>query len=110
MPVDLPDFDTLKTLAEEDIDAFEALRERHIQALIDSAPVEHRRRLIGLQFQIDSIRRLSKNPTQACIKISQMMHDSFLELQSVLLDYETSAEATGTFEATRSAEIIKFPK
>ena len=81
----LPDFDTLKHLAADNPDAFEALRQQHIDALIASAPATMQQRLRGLQFQIDAQRRLAKNPMGSCIRISRMMHDSFARLREAIV-------------------------
>jgi hypothetical protein len=80
----LPDFEVLATMAQNDPVGLEALRQRLCEELIASAPPHMQRRLRGLQFQIDAQRRLAKTPLQACIKISEMMHDSFAELRAAL--------------------------
>jgi len=84
MSLELPDFDTLKELAEKNPDALEALRQKHINSLIENAPPQHQQRLKGLQFQIDAQRKIHSTPLAACIKISQMMHDSFHEMRELL--------------------------
>lgn len=81
---DLPDFETLARMAQEDPDGLEALRDRLASNLIESARPEHRRRLRGLQFQIDMERRRAANPLASCLRISQMMQDSLLDLQQAL--------------------------
>lgn len=80
----LPDFEVLATMAQNDPEGLEALRQRLCEELIASAPPHMQRRLRGLQFQIDAQRRLSRTPLQACIRISEMMHDSFAELRHAL--------------------------
>jgi len=80
----LPDFDVLATMAQNDPEGLEALRQRLCEELITSAPPHMQRRLRGLQFQIDAQRRLARTPLQACLKISEMMHDSFAELRDAL--------------------------
>lgn len=79
-----PTTEELLKLAKEDPIALEALRQREIEALIDSAPANTQRRLRGLQFQIDAKRRASKNPMAACVAISQMMFNSVYELNEAL--------------------------
>ncbi len=86
MQQELPDFDTLKQLAENNPRALEELRQQFVNDLIDNAPADLQRRLRGLQFQIDAQRRIHKTPMAACIKISQMMYDSFSELRYLLND------------------------
>lgn len=86
MRQELPDFDTLKKMAEQNPNALEELRQQFVNDLIDNAPPDLQRRLRGLQFQIDAQRRIHKTPMAACIKLSQMMYDSFSELRYLLND------------------------
>ena len=86
MQQELPDFDTLKELAEQDPKALEDLRQQFVDELIASASPDIQRRLRGIQFQIDAQRRIHKNPMAACIKLSAMMHESFSELRYLLND------------------------
>lgn len=85
MQLELPDFDTLKHMAETDPEGLEELRQKHVTALIDSAPAKLRPRLQGLQFQVDAQRRIHHaSPMASCIKISQMMYDSFTQMRYLL--------------------------
>jgi Protein of unknown function (DUF3135) len=72
------DFDNWAKLAKEDPDAFEIQREKMIQELIESTSPDFRKRMQGLQWQIDQIRSTSSNPMASCLKISQMMWDNVL--------------------------------
>jgi hypothetical protein len=82
---DLPKFDELIKLAQHHPEALEKLREKHIEKLIDGAEVNYQPRLRGLQFQIDAHRSIHANsPLGSCMKISQMMHESFAELRGWL--------------------------
>ncbi len=80
----LPDFDTMLELAENNPHELEDIRKAAIEALISSAPVEMQRRLRGLQFQIDAHCSIANNPMASCIKISEMMHQSFHKLRWAL--------------------------
>ena len=100
-----PTTEELLKLAKEDPIALEALRQREIEALIDSAPASTQRRLRGLQFQIDAKRRASKNPMAACVAISQMMFNSVYELNDVL----NSAPSTKD-EPQKTANVLSFSK
>ncbi len=71
-------FDEMVKLAKEDPDAYENKREKMIQEIIDNTSPEVRRRMEGLQWQIDQVRSTSANPMQSCLKISQMMWDNVL--------------------------------
>ena len=94
---DFPSFDQLVKMAKEQPDALEQLRQQEVERIIHEAPPECRQRLRGLQFQIDAQRQLHKgSPMGACMKISQMMHESFAELRGWL------NEVTGTNDPLRN--------
>ncbi|KGJ89597.1 DUF3135 domain-containing protein [Colwellia psychrerythraea] len=86
----LPDYDTLRDLAENSPDKLESILRKNIEAIIEKTSGNHRRRLQGLQFQIDAQRQLAKNPVDSCIRISRMMHESFLELNRALTNFNNS--------------------
>jgi hypothetical protein len=105
----LPDFDVLATMAQTDPAGLEALRQRLCEELIASAPPHMQRRLRGLQFQIDAQRRLAKTPLQACLKISEMMHDSFAELRAALNQLAGEEQPVLTRERrTPTGRILNF--
>lgn len=82
---DHPSFDELLKLAQENPEALEKFRLEQVELIISQAPLENQQRLRGLQFQIDAQRSLhTSSPMGACLKISQMMHDSFDDLRSWL--------------------------
>jgi len=114
MHATLPDFNTLKYMAEQDPQGLEKLRQEKIQALIENAPESCRQRLRGLQFQIDVRRRLANNPVQACLHISRMMHDSLHLLQEKLneaahYDAINTNQQKHSPQTATSAQIITFP-
>ncbi len=113
MSLELPDFDTLKELADKDPEALEALRQKHINSLIENAPQQHQQRLKGLQFQIDAQRKIHNTPLGACIKISQMMHESFHEMRALLngiADNSTSrkSDLSNVDMPASQAQVIQF--
>ncbi len=69
-------FDTMTNMAKENPEAFELLRMQMIKNIIDAAPVDNRRRLIGLQWRVDQERRLARTPMGTCIRLSNMMWES----------------------------------
>ncbi|MFG0835418.1 DUF3135 domain-containing protein [Aeromonas bivalvium] len=75
--MELPDFDTLKRLAASEPQLLETLLYEQIEAVIASAGPDQQRRLRGLQFQVDCQRRLAKNPIDSCIRIVNMMQETF---------------------------------
>ena len=84
MSIEWPNFEELKHLAETSPEKLEALRQKHIEAIINRAPDAYKRRLRGLQFQIDCQRRLHSTPLGSCIAISRMMHESLLRLNEAI--------------------------
>jgi hypothetical protein len=67
------DFAGWARLAREDPQAFERERARLIGQLIEAAPAEQRPRLEALQWRVEQVRRLSRTPLAACLKLSSMM-------------------------------------
>tara|TARA_R100000306_G_scaffold44920_1_gene42876 strand:+ start:42299 stop:42664 length:366 start_codon:yes stop_codon:yes gene_type:complete len=80
----LPDFDTLLAMHREDPDALDRLRNKLTSELVASASSDTQRRLAGLQFRINMELRRAGNPTAAFLKLSNMMQDSFSELNFCL--------------------------
>ena len=72
------DFSHWSKLANDDPERFEAERAEVIADLIDQAPSSVRRRMVGLQWQIDRLREKAPNPMAACVQMSRMMWDSVL--------------------------------
>ena len=70
------DFDKWARLAQEDPVAYENMRKKMIQNVIGSASPEVKRRMEGIQWQIDQVRTSSANPMSSCLKISKMMWDN----------------------------------
>ncbi len=79
-----PTFDELMALAEKSPDKLEEYRLREISRIIDSAPERLRKRLHGLQFQINCQIELHSTPLGACMAISKMMHESLAKLNDAL--------------------------
>ena len=100
----LPDFDSLSKLARDDPQAFEELRRSLVNDLIDNAPQARQARLRGLQFRVDTIRRLSKSELGAAVKIYELMWRSFRSLAD-----EWSGLRNGTTMARRRSEYRTAP-
>ena len=106
MTRELPDFDELLLLAQQDPEALERLRCELVEDLIDNAGDDTlKRRLRALQCRIDLERQRCNSPMSACLRLSQMMHDS-------LLDLRDSLQAPAVFRQqrreNRPATIIAF--
>jgi len=67
------DFDAWKDLAANDPEAFERKRRTVLDQAIADAPEQTRKRLTGLQWRIDTERRLAPNPLASCIGIYEQM-------------------------------------
>ena len=110
----LPSHQTLSQLACDDPQAFEALRNTLINDCIDSAPEKLQHHLHQIQFRVEGIRRLSRSPLGALVKIQAMMWDSFLKMNRELQDFSQSRKSAAAFRKkktevhVRSAKIIKF--
>lgn len=102
--VEPPDHEFLARLAREDPDAYEALRHRLVNELIEHAPEHAQRRLRGLQFRIDGLRRLARTPLGATVKIYSLMWGSFLTLNQELSGFHSDPPLT-----EKSATILEFP-
>jgi hypothetical protein len=103
--LEIPCFDDLVALYKRDVEAFEQLRIRLIEQLILSAPERMQKRLRGLQFQVEMERRKARTPLGACIRLSQMMRESMLELEAVLCN---PAEFLRTRYDRPEATVIPF--
>jgi len=107
--MDLPDFDHLVALAEKHPEKLEALRHRYNRHLIDAAPNYLKRRLEGLLFKINMEKRRSKNPTQSCIKMSELMMDSFVDMQTAIGRLKLSRASERVTPSVDLNNVIFFP-
>ncbi len=98
----LPSHEILSKLACDDPQAFEALREELVACFIGEAPERIRPRLCGIQFRVDAIRRLSRTPLGALVKLQAMMWSSFLRMDEEL---QCFAESAGNRSWARSKQF-----
>lgn len=105
MSNELPGYETLRYLAEHNPEALEQLRRDLTEQLINNAPPRSRRRLRGLQFQIDARRGLAPNPVAACVAVSGMMHETLDHLQQALRGWANNSEPP----PPRPAKLLRFP-
>lgn len=102
-------FDEWTQLATHDPQAFELTRARILRSLIEAAPATSRRRLEGLQWQIDCARERADNPLAACIRISGMMWDTVLGENGLVDSIEQLTGVKPVRERTRrSAAVLPF--
>lgn len=101
------DFEHWATLASTDPQKFEELRQNKISDFINNSSVQRQQRLLGLQWQIDTVRAQHKDSTvAACLAISELMWETFNELSAVLLSQAESGLTAPI--PTMQANIINF--
>lgn len=104
--MELPDFDTLKELAASEPSRLDAILEQQIELLMARASPDQQRRLRGLQFKIDGQRKLAKNNLDSCIRIANMMRESFYLMRSEMIQF--SEEGDPPLENDSSGKIIRL--
>ncbi len=72
------DYDYWARLWKKDPEIFEVERTRTIEAFINSLPERNQQRLRSFQWRIDMVRRRSKTPLAATLRLYTMMMDSLL--------------------------------
>ena len=77
-PLTKLDFDEVAALARHDPEAYEQYRLDAVEELISSASRKNQQHLRRLQWRIDQARKRAPNAAAACVKIYQMMWDSFI--------------------------------
>lgn len=104
------EFESWMALAQADPPEFERRRQHAVERIIESARTPTRLR--GLQFRIDMERRRSRTPYKSCLRLYEMMWDSFTDLDDMLNRYiranPSSPGRTGPVRGT--AKIIPFRK
>jgi len=102
------DFERWSMLASSDPQKFEELRKDIISDLINRASSKRQKRLLGLQWRIDTIREQHKDSSvAACLAISELMWDTFQQLAEIL---QSQAESHLTAPTPKMhANIIAFP-
>ena len=108
-PIDDIDFEYWTGLASSDPEKFEQLRQDKISELIEkvSNPIQ-KRRLRGLQWQIDQVRAQHKDsPMAACLAISELMWQTFAHLSALLHSQADNGLSAAT--PPMQANIIQFP-
>ena len=101
------DFELWANLASTDPQKFEELRQDKISNFINQSSRHRQQRLLGLQWQIDTIRN-QHSTVAACLAISELMWETFQELSEVL-QLQAKSGLTAPIP-TLQANIISFPK
>lgn len=84
MASQLPSFDVLMDLAQNNPEQLEDLRKTFTDEIIRDASPRIRHKLEGINFKVNMERQRSKTPLQSCIRIAALMHDSFNQMREGL--------------------------
>ena len=104
-------FEDWRELWETSPETFEYLRKKHIEQVIGKAAEDQQHRLRCFQWKIDMVRERAANPLAATIEISEMMWDSFNELNERFKDLNDVAHGRKPRRASKSeqaADILEF--
>jgi len=108
----LPDFDFEEwaSLHKSDPEAFEAKRTDWLKTCVTDAPKKYQKRLNGLMFHVNTIRRLEKNPMQTCFKLTSMMMTSLNDMGTFFSDINSTLSNNNEFAQAEStsADILEF--
>ncbi len=116
-PLELPSYEVLSQLALNEPDKYETLRQDLINKFIESADERIKPRLLGIQFRVDSMRRLSKSPLGLSVGIYGMMWECFLDLNQNWQEFvdikneclSARSSMKGTESIThKSAQVLEF--
>jgi hypothetical protein len=99
------DFDAWSKMAKTDPDKFEQLRRNVIDSYISSS--SNIRRMQGLQCNIDLERIRAHTPLKACLRLSTLMWDAFMDLNNELNTYLKESYKT-TSASSYSGGIAKI--
>ena len=103
------DFELWANLASTDPQKFEELRQDKISNFINQSSHHRQQRLLGLQWQIDTIRNQHPHSAvAACLAISKLMWETFQELSDVL-QLQAKSGLTAPMPLLQD-NIISFPK
>lgn len=104
------DFDHWSSVAKENPEKFEAMREALLEQMIEQSPDNIRRRMEGLQWRIDQVRNRSDTPMAACLRISKMMWNSVLGEHGLLTALETPEKILKPMTKDSGEKIIALKK
>ncbi|MGB0494984.1 MAG: DUF3135 domain-containing protein [Kangiellaceae bacterium] len=105
------DFDEWMQLYKNDPEAFEEKRIEWLTTCVVDAPQKYQKRLNGLMFHINAIRRLEKNPMQTCLKVSSMMMDSLNDMRVFLRELQATIQGEkSTLKTEECATVLQFSR
>lgn len=101
-------FDDWYQLAINDPQAFEKARLEAIESCLADIPADRHQRLRGLQWKIDTLRKQSKTPLSACIKIYNMMWDKVAGEHGMIDSISALGEPKAHQAPAKKAEVLSF--
>jgi len=104
------DFDLWSQMARQDPEKFEIMRQQLINDLIEQAPSHFKQRMIGLQWQVDQVRKQANNPMAACLQISQKMWNNVLGDKGLLNALQEPKTLLNTLKKEHTAKILSFER
>lgn len=105
------DFEYWAQLWERDPRAFETERARLMETFIASAPEKKRQRLSAIQWRVDMVRKKSKTPMAASLRVQKMMWESLCGKHGLLNALETLRGAqTSDPDARQPAHVLPFDR
>ncbi|MFV2059425.1 MAG: DUF3135 domain-containing protein [Gammaproteobacteria bacterium] len=102
------DFDMMMELAKNSPEEFEALRLELIEDYITSLPQERQHRMKCLQWRIDRTREQAKTPLGSCMAITEMMWESFEQLNTLFMEMKNSDNKVKVNVQLQMAKILPF--
>ena len=100
------DFDRWSQIAQQDPEKFEAMRQQLLSDLLAQTPPHLKQWMIGLQWQVDQIRKQTSNPMAACLRISQRMWANVLEEKGL----SASKMIQNTPKAEPRGKVLSFER
>ncbi|MEQ1816265.1 MAG: DUF3135 domain-containing protein [Nitrosomonas sp.] len=104
------DFDLWSKMAQEEPGKFELMRQQLIDDLIAQAPEHFKPRMIGLQWQVDQVRKQASNPMAACLQISQKMWNNVVGENGLLNALQEPRKILSTLEKAPVGKILSFER
>ena len=104
------DFDLWSKMAQEEPEKFELMRQQLIDDLIAQAPEHFKPRMIGLQWQVDQLRKQASNPMAACLRISQKMWNNVVGENGLLNALQEPRKILSTLEKAPVGKILSFER
>ena len=103
------DFEEWAKLAEQDPARFEDRRAQTISKAIDEVPQDKQQMLRRLQWKVDRVRELKSTPLAACIAITDMMWNTFHDLNRSYQWLGSHSDKSTPLEALPKATVLNFP-